>query len=75
MELNTSNIFWKDRVLTDQLEFWKPAYNNKYQLFEMLPFYTRLDHVTGHQLQSGLQMFAKLLLWPVEVSDKGLEGI
>lgn len=41
----------------------------------MLPFHTGFDHVTGHQLQSGLKVFAKLLLWPVEVFDEGLQSI
>lgn len=39
------------------------------------PFYTGLDHVTGHQLESALQVFTELLLGPVEVSDEGLQGV
>lgn len=44
-------------------------------MFNTLPFHTGLDHVTGHQLQSGLQVFSKLFLWPVQISYEGLQSI
>lgn len=34
-----------------------------------------LDHVAGHELNATLEVFGKLLLWPVEVPDEGLEGV
>lgn len=39
------------------------------------PLHARLDHVTGHQLEPGLQVLPKLLLGPVKVPYEGLQGI
>lgn len=40
-----------------------------------LPFDAGLDHVAGHQLQPGLQVFTELLLGPVQIPDEGLQSI
>lgn len=40
-----------------------------------LPLDAGLDHVAGHQLQPGLQVFAELLLGPVQVPDEGLQSV
>lgn len=40
-----------------------------------LPLDAGLDHVAGHQLQPGLQVFAELLLGPVEIPDEGLQSV
>lgn len=40
-----------------------------------LPFDAGLDHVTGHELEPGLQVFAELFFWPVEVSNERLQSI
>lgn len=39
------------------------------------PFDTGLDHVAGHELEPALQVFAKLLLRPVQVSDERLKRV
>lgn len=39
------------------------------------PFHTRLDHVTGHEFKSALQVFSKLFFWPVQVSYECLQCI
>lgn len=40
-----------------------------------LPLYAGFDHVAGHQLQPGLQVFTELLLGPVEIPDEGLKSV
>lgn len=39
------------------------------------PFHTGFNHITGHEFEPGLQVFAELLLRPVKISDEGLQGI
>lgn len=43
--------------------------------FPALPFYTGLNHVTGHEFKSALQVFGKLFFWPVQVSYECLQCI
>lgn len=43
--------------------------------FPALPFYTGLNHVTGHEFKSALQVFGKLFFWPVQVSYERLQCI
>lgn len=51
------------------------SYDSFYTFKSMLPFYTGFNHVAGHQLQPGFQVFAKLLLWPVEISNERLQSV
>lgn len=41
----------------------------------LLPFNTGFNHVTGHELEPGLQVFAKLFFWPVEISNERLQSV
>ena len=43
--------------------------------WENTPFDTVLDHVARHELYATLEVFGKLILWPVQVPDEGLESI
>ena len=40
---------------------------------EVLPLYTRLNHITCHQLQPLVEVLAKLGVWPVQVADERLQ--
>ena len=39
------------------------------------PLDAGLYHVAGHELQTALQVLAKLFLRPVQVSDEGLQSV
>ena len=44
-------------------------------IVKKLPLYTRLDHITCHQLQPLVEVLAKLRVGPVEVADEGLQRL
>lgn len=49
--------------------------NQNYFKLSLVPFDTGFDHVTGHEFEAGLQVFAKLFFWPVEISNERLQSV